>query len=421
MTVVDFRSGGYRDAHDHARAGDRPQIHIQGYAEDGWQDDDWDEARYATAQPQRLADRDSVLGRMARLGHYLGAVISVLLMLSLGIWGYKLVVRDVSGVPVIRAVEGDARIAPENPGGELSERTGLAVNEVAAGKGSGPAQQVALAPSPTGLDGQDVPMGQLGASARNAAVQPDEPVPAEEAQTVALTDSELAARAKAEAAAAQAAADEAAALEQRTASVDPTVAADASAEAAGTADAGQPTTDSAINAALVEAGAVPAVTTPTRPLPRPRRIAAAAGAVIMPEAAPQVADAAVAAESEPVRLATRAEEQPKTASKAEPAPAPEARAEPEARLEPAPVASGATLVQIGAFDSDAIASSEWSRVSGRYGSLFSGKAPVVQKHQANGRTFYRLRVAGFASRDEARKFCAALIAAGTDCIPAVAK
>ena len=95
-----------------------------------------------------------------------------------------------------------------------------------------------------------------------------------------------------------------------------------------------------------------------------------------------------------------------------PAPAP---------VQQASVASGAPLVQIGAFDSGAIAESEWSRISGRYGDLFAGKAPVVQPHKAGGRTFYRLRIAGFESRDEARKFCAALIAAGTDCIPAAAK
>ena len=87
----------------------------------------------------------------------------------------------------------------------------------------------------------------------------------------------------------------------------------------------------------------------------------------------------------------------------------------------AQVASGAPLVQVGAFDSDAIAHSEWSRISGRYGDLFAGKAPVVQQHKAGGRTFYRLRIAGFETRDEARKFCAALIAAGNDCIPAAAQ
>ena len=55
------------------------------------------------------------------------------------------------------------------------------------------------------------------------------------------------------------------------------------------------------------------------------------------------------------------------------------------------------MVQVGAFDSNAIASGEWSRLSGRHGSLFSGKSPVIQEHQSNGRTFFRLRVAGFGS------------------------
>nr|HRO15718.1 SPOR domain-containing protein [Paracoccus sp. (in: a-proteobacteria)] len=100
----------------------------------------------------------------------------------------------------------------------------------------------------------------------------------------------------------------------------------------------------------------------------------------------------------------------------------EAVPEPEAEpVRTARVAPGAPLVQIGAFDSDGIAQSEWSRISGRFGALFANKAPVVQKHQANGRTFYRLRIAGFESREDARRFCAALIEAGTDCIPAAAK
>ncbi|WP_157115332.1 SPOR domain-containing protein [Paracoccus contaminans] len=168
------------------------------------------------------------------------------------------------------------------------------------------------------------------------------------------------------------------------------------------ADAGSQ--DLAITAALAEAGAAPAVTTPTRPLPRPRRIAAS-------NAAP------AAAASAPPALAPMA-------ASADAAAAPDAAAVPAPAAvlaKTAPVETGAPLVQIGAFDSGAIAESEWSRVSGRYSDLFAGKAPVVQEHKAGGRTFYRLRIAGFGSREDARKFCAALIAAGTDCIPAVAK
>ena len=156
---------------------------------------------------------------------------------------------------------------------------------------------------------------------------------------------------------------------------------------------GQPALDTAITAALAEAGATPPAA-PSRPLPRPRRIAAAAPAAAVAE--PTTAEAPVLSDA-----AAPAEDAPPAA--------------------PVQVASGAPLVQIGAFDSDAIAESEWGRVSGRYADLFAGKAPVVQQHKAGGRTFYRLRIAGFESRDEARKFCAALIAAGTDCIPAAAQ
>ncbi|WP_415839828.1 SPOR domain-containing protein, partial [Paracoccus yeei] len=92
-----------------------------------------------------------------------------------------------------------------------------------------------------------------------------------------------------------------------------------------------------------------------------------------------------------------------------------------AEAAPAKVASGSAMVQIGAFDSDALAKGEWERVSGKFGALFSGKARVVQEAKSGGRTFWRLRAGGFASKDEARRFCAALIAEGVDCIPATAK
>lgn len=371
MTVVDFRSGGYDDARGvHGRG--QPD---SSYRPHEWDAEDWDEAQRAElAEARRLSDRDSVLGRVARLTHYLGALVSVVLMISLMVWGYQLVVRDVSGVPVIRAVAGEARIAPDEPGGMLSDRSGLAVNDVAAGTESAPVEQVAIAPAPTALDGQDVAMGKLGASARAATVTDDV---AEEAAApvLAVSDAEVARLARAEAEAAQAAA----------VPVVPAADADAVSVAAAVTDAnGQPTMDTAITAALAEAGAASSVVTPSRPAPRPRRLAAVAAMPVVTS----VADAAPA-EAAPVAAS--------------------------------PVAPGAPLVQIGAFDSDAIAHSEWNRVSGRYGDLFAGKAPVVQQHRAGGRTFYRLRIAGFETRDDARKFCAALIAAGNDCIPAAAQ
>lgn len=390
MTVVDFRSGGYGDSHSYPGREDAADWGAQDddlLEARGWSAQDWDETRYAThGDGLRLTDRDGVLGRVARLTHYLGALVSVFLIASLGVWGYQLVVRDVSGVPVIRAVEGDSRIAPSDPGGVLSDREGLAVNGVAGGTGSGQVEKVALAPGATALDGQDVAMGELGASAREA-VADDEFTEEPGALAIATTDAETARRA----------AETQAAEAERTAgvpSVGPMEADAVSVTAAVTDTAGQPALDTAITAALAEAGAQPAVATSARPMPRPRRLAAAP--VAPAPAAPRAAESAAAP----------AESVPESAPVAAPT--------------PVKLASGAPLVQIGAFDSNAIAESEWSRVSGRYGDLFAGKAPVVQEHKAGGRVFYRLRIAGFETRDEARKFCAALIAAGTDCIPAAA-
>jgi SPOR domain len=95
-----------------------------------------------------------------------GAASSVALVIGLGIWGYKLAIRDVSGVPVVQALDGPMRVAPVDPGGEVADHQGLAVNEVAeAGAAAPPPDRLILAPAPVeltledaaGLAGQPVP------------------------------------------------------------------------------------------------------------------------------------------------------------------------------------------------------------------------------------------------------------------------
>ena len=44
--------------------------------------------------------------------NWVGAALSLALIAGLGYWAYQLVVRDVTGVPVVRALEGPMRIAP---------------------------------------------------------------------------------------------------------------------------------------------------------------------------------------------------------------------------------------------------------------------------------------------------------------------
>ncbi len=87
-----------------------------------------------------------------------GAAISVALVVGLAVWGYKLAVRDVSGIPVVLAMEGPMRIAPENPGGTVASNQGLAVNSVAAeGIAAAPAERLVLAPRPVELSLDDGP------------------------------------------------------------------------------------------------------------------------------------------------------------------------------------------------------------------------------------------------------------------------
>lgn len=355
MAVTDFGTRRFADSAPRQARQYPYQHHAQDdYDEDqGWYEDD---QHYAEGDPEGLG------ARLGRLTHYLGALVSVVLLVGLVVWGYKLVARDVSGVPVIRAVQGEARTAPDEPGGELARNGGLSVNEVAAGVGVVPSAEIAIAPAPTGLEDDDVAMGELAdvsaltaLTSESLPMSPDNPV-------VAISD-----------------ADAAAGLAAGVAT---------DLDALGIVSADDP-------AAAEMAATEVAVSLPTvqaaRPAPRPASVAARA----------QAAPAAPAVEAAVAEAVTEA-----------PAPAP---------VQQASVASGAPLVQIGAFDSDAIANGEWNRISGRFSSLFAGKSPVVQSTQRNGRTFYRLRVAGFETRDEARRFCAALLAEGTDCYPAAAQ
>jgi sulfur carrier protein ThiS len=87
------------------------------------------------------------------------AGFSVALIVGVGIWGYKLMVRDVTGLPVVQAISGKMRVLPDNPGGELALNQGLAVNEVAAaGTAAALTDTLVLAPKPVVLAVEDTPI-----------------------------------------------------------------------------------------------------------------------------------------------------------------------------------------------------------------------------------------------------------------------
>ena len=85
---------------------------------------------FATHQHPEYAVASS--GALTKLTNLTGAVVSLALIVGVGVWGYKLLVRDVSGIPIVRAAAGDMRVRPENPGGQLAQHQGLSVNTITA-------------------------------------------------------------------------------------------------------------------------------------------------------------------------------------------------------------------------------------------------------------------------------------------------
>jgi hypothetical protein len=79
-------------------------------------------------------------------------------------------------------------------------------------------------------------------------------------------------------------------------------------------------------------------------------------------------------------------------------------------------ATGSAAVQIGAFGSTAIADREYAAVAAGFPQFASGAGKRVQEvTSSNGQTVYRTQFTGL-SPERARAFCAALRAAGRDCL-----
>lgn len=324
-----------------------------------------------------------------------GAATSVALILGLAVWGYRLAVRDVHGVPVVRALEGPMRVAPDNPGGVQTAHQGLAVNDVAAvGVAQAPADRLLLAPRPVDLTDEDaagtiaaLPAPVSGRMPGSGALdlppfgaEPSLPeliveiAPPSNDPSPALSAIDLAVA-------------EALMGDPDTAGEGEELLALAEALAAGSVPLagtlGVAGGDAGAGAQVIRANLpAGAIARSPRPLPRPG-VAAAAVAL-----APAPAMAAT-----PVNLG------------------------PVSEIDPATLAIGTRLVQLGAFDSEADARAEWDRVAARFAALMEGKAPVLQSAQSGGRTFWRLRAHGFADDADARRFCSALVAEQASCIP----
>lgn len=76
-------------------------------------------------------------------------------------------------------------------------------------------------------------------------------------------------------------------------------------------------------------------------------------------------------------------------------------------------------IQLGAFPELDIIESEWERVSRANSDVLGDRAMALQKTQAGGVVYYRLRVGPFADGQEASTVCQALKARGYDCLVAI--
>ncbi len=133
-----------------------------------------------TSEPEPERQQELPLHEVSPLRkftHFTGAVVSVALVFGLGFWGYKIAVRDVTAVPVVRALAGAMREAPDDPGGQRAEHQGLAVNSVQSdGTVAAAADEVLLAPNPVALAVEDIAQSEVytGADDQRAAQQSDD-------------------------------------------------------------------------------------------------------------------------------------------------------------------------------------------------------------------------------------------------------
>ena len=94
------------------------------------------------------------------------ATVFLGLVAALGVWAWNLGTRDAAEVPIIRAMEGPARIEPVDPGGEQASHQGLEVNSVLAGNPEPAPRTSAVAEAPpAALTIEDGPQEELVAIA----------------------------------------------------------------------------------------------------------------------------------------------------------------------------------------------------------------------------------------------------------------
>ncbi|MGB3553585.1 MAG: SPOR domain-containing protein [Jannaschia sp.] len=327
------------------------------------------------------AERSSGLGDALRgfgWANWAGAATSLGLTAIIAVWAVDLTFRDVSDVPVIRAMEGPMRVAPADPGGSQAPYQGMALSDITSGGAASPApDEIVLAPPASALDAPSQADRHQAAKERLFADTPDEPAPPASGTVAAASDT------------APTEGETPPAADIATTDPAPVVETPAEDVSDGTRDA--------IAAALSEAIGTPGpgINRSTRPARRPARTGYVTPAPL--SATPAVATGADA-ELQPIALYGGAAKSTRDA-------------------DPAAILPGTRIVQLGAYNSESSALEAWDRLDGDLHDYMDGKQRLVEKAHAGGREFWRLRAVGFEDGSEARRFCSALIANDAPCIP----
>ena len=79
--------------------------------------------------------------------YWTGAALSLSLLAGAIGWSYKLVVRDINQIPIVRAQLGPLRVAPDNPGGLTAANQGLSVTQLAVNEKPLLSNEINLAPA----------------------------------------------------------------------------------------------------------------------------------------------------------------------------------------------------------------------------------------------------------------------------------
>lgn len=126
------------------------------------QQDSYDDVDGMAGTPSGFARVKSIISTA------IGAIVAMSLLMALGIWFYRLGVRDAQNVPIIRAAAEPAKERPEDPGGLEAPHQDIESYQVASDRPAS-AAAVVIAPKPPEPSREDEPLGQI------AAVEPPAP------------------------------------------------------------------------------------------------------------------------------------------------------------------------------------------------------------------------------------------------------